>query len=222
MVVFKTKKIISARSIGEDLELARVAMHLSLKAVEQKCAVGEKYLQAMENNEWDILPGEIYAKNWLKKYTIFLGLSWEDERKKFENEVSGRVAWVMNNKQLFGVAKKSLVVVPRIIKNILGVLVSVLLVAYLGYQVIRLASPPTLTIIYPNDGLIIKTREIKVSGQAEKNSEVTLNGKAVLIDINGRFEVDIDLNRGLNVIILMAKKSYGRDSIEYRRIIVED
>ena len=84
MVVFKTKKIISSKSIGEDLEKGRKARNMSLRAVEQKCGVGEAYLLAMENNEWDLLPGEIYAKNWLKKYAIFLGLNLSEEIKKFE------------------------------------------------------------------------------------------------------------------------------------------
>lgn len=222
MVVFKTKKIISARSIGEDLEKGRKALNLSLKAIEQKCGVGEKYLQAMENNEWDLLPGEIYAKNWLKKYSLFLGFNWEEKKKNFESEISGRVAWSMGDKQLFGVTKKKLLVLPKIFKYIFLAIIITVIVGYLGYQIIDLLSPPELLIIYPADNTILQSRQIKISGQAERGSEVSLNDKEIPIDGNGWFEVDIDLNQGLNVIKLMAKKSYGRAKVEYRRVIVEE
>jgi len=34
-----------------------------------------KYLQALEAEEWNKLPGEVYIKNFLKTYCEFLGLN---------------------------------------------------------------------------------------------------------------------------------------------------
>ncbi len=33
-----------------------------------------KYLRALENEEWDLLPGPVYVKSFLKTYGDFLGL----------------------------------------------------------------------------------------------------------------------------------------------------
>ena len=37
--------------------------------------INKKYLEALENDDWKKLPGEIYAKNFLKKYCNFLKLN---------------------------------------------------------------------------------------------------------------------------------------------------
>ena len=48
--------------IGQELKAAREAMGLSLEEVEQATKIRRKYLQALENEQFDLLPGAVYAK----------------------------------------------------------------------------------------------------------------------------------------------------------------
>jgi len=64
--------------IGQKLKEARVNKGLTLQAVEDEIKIRRKYLQAMEEEQFHILPGPVYAKAFLRTYTRFLGLDAEE------------------------------------------------------------------------------------------------------------------------------------------------
>ena len=47
---------------------------IDISEVEAQTKIRAKYLRAMENEEWDLLPGPVYAKSFLRTYGDFLGL----------------------------------------------------------------------------------------------------------------------------------------------------
>jgi cytoskeletal protein RodZ len=47
---------------------------IDINEVERRTKIRAKYLRAMENEEWDLLPGEVYVKSFLRTYGDFLGL----------------------------------------------------------------------------------------------------------------------------------------------------
>src|SRR6202035_3064536 len=60
--------------IGATLREARMRAKIDMTEVETRTKIRAKYLRAIENEEWDLLPGEIYAKSFLRTYGDFLGL----------------------------------------------------------------------------------------------------------------------------------------------------
>jgi cytoskeletal protein RodZ len=69
--------------IGNSLKEAREARNLSLEEVEEETKIRRKYLQALENEQYDVLPGQVYAKAFLKNYARFLGLDVEEVMESF-------------------------------------------------------------------------------------------------------------------------------------------
>ncbi len=61
---------------------------IDISEVEVRTKIRAKYLRAMENEEWDMLPGPIYVKSFLRTYSDFLGLDSrmliEDYRRRYE------------------------------------------------------------------------------------------------------------------------------------------
>ncbi len=47
---------------------------IDINEVETRTKIRAKYLRAIENEEWDLLPGPVYAKSFLRTYGDFLGL----------------------------------------------------------------------------------------------------------------------------------------------------
>ena len=72
-------------TLGEKLKAARENMGLSLREVEEATKIRKKYLQALENEEFDVIPGKTYAKGFLKIYAKFLNLDHEEILEEFEN-----------------------------------------------------------------------------------------------------------------------------------------
>jgi helix-turn-helix protein len=60
--------------IGEALKRTRTRQKIDIRTVEQQTKIRIKYLRALENEEWDVLPGPAYAKGFLRTYAHFLGL----------------------------------------------------------------------------------------------------------------------------------------------------
>lgn len=63
--------------IGATLREARKRRKLDLEEVETAIKIRMRYLQAMENEEWDALPGGAYTRGFVRTYAIYLGLDGE-------------------------------------------------------------------------------------------------------------------------------------------------
>ncbi len=60
--------------IGSTLREARVRRKLTLQQAEEDTKIRVKYLQAMENEDFDLMPGQAYVKGFLQTYATYLGL----------------------------------------------------------------------------------------------------------------------------------------------------
>lgn len=60
--------------IGEQLSAARKSKGISLEMAEEATKIRVRFLEALENEEFNILPGRVYAKAFLRSYARFLGL----------------------------------------------------------------------------------------------------------------------------------------------------
>jgi cytoskeleton protein RodZ len=60
--------------IGSTLREARMRAKIDITEVETRTKIRAKYLRALENEEWDLLPGPVYVKSFLRTYGDFLGL----------------------------------------------------------------------------------------------------------------------------------------------------
>lgn len=63
--------------IGETLRDARRAMGVELTEVQERTKIRTRYLRALEEEDWDSLPGQAYARGFLRAYADFLGLESE-------------------------------------------------------------------------------------------------------------------------------------------------
>ena len=62
-------------AIGDSLREARNRRGLSAADVQKGIRIRERYLTALEEEHWDMLPGEAYTKGFLRTYAEFLGLN---------------------------------------------------------------------------------------------------------------------------------------------------
>jgi hypothetical protein len=60
--------------IGASLREARLKRGLSPADVNKAIRIRDRYLQALEEERWELLPGDAYVKGFLRTYADFLGL----------------------------------------------------------------------------------------------------------------------------------------------------
>jgi cytoskeleton protein RodZ len=63
--------------LGPTLREARIRRKIDLSEVEQRTKIRVRYLRALENEEWDVLPGGSYTRSFIRTYGSFLGLDGE-------------------------------------------------------------------------------------------------------------------------------------------------
>jgi cytoskeleton protein RodZ len=74
--------------IGETLREARMRRRIDMTDVEAATKIRAKYLRALENEEWDLLPGPTFVKTFLRTYAEYLDLDprllVEEYRQRYE------------------------------------------------------------------------------------------------------------------------------------------
>jgi cytoskeleton protein RodZ len=74
--------------IGQTLRETRMRNRVDITEVEAGTKIRAKYLRALENEEWDLLPGPTFVKTFLRSYADYLGLDSrqlvEEYKQRFE------------------------------------------------------------------------------------------------------------------------------------------
>lgn len=60
--------------IGATLREARMRARIDVSEIEAQTKIRARYLRALENEEWDLLPGPTFIKSFLRTYATALGL----------------------------------------------------------------------------------------------------------------------------------------------------
>jgi cytoskeleton protein RodZ len=60
--------------IGGSLREARLKRNLTSADVQKAIRIRDRYLQALEEERWEVLPGDAYVKGFLRTYADYLGL----------------------------------------------------------------------------------------------------------------------------------------------------
>jgi cytoskeleton protein RodZ len=78
--------------IGETLRETRMRRRIDMTEVEAATKIRAKYLRALENEEWDLLPGPTFVKTFLRTYAEYLDLDprllVEEYRQRYERNAS--------------------------------------------------------------------------------------------------------------------------------------
>ncbi len=221
---FRTNRIfLDSETVAEQLRSARQEKKLKIEDAAQKLNISRKYLEALEKGDFGKLPAGIYGKNFLREYSVFLGLDYNELEKIFQKEADIMGDFPRNKLFSRQIAKmRYFLAMPKIIKNVVISIIVIICFAYLALAVKTVISPPYLFIENPRSNLAITEKKINIIGIAEAEAQITINGKQVLTDANGRFTERISLKNGINIITVIAKKRYGREKIIKRQVLVKD
>jgi cytoskeleton protein RodZ len=83
--------------IGTTLREARIRRKIDLADIEKQTKIRVRYLRALENEEWDLLPGPTYTRSFIRTYGIALGLDGErlaDDFRRQQDEMARELGGV--------------------------------------------------------------------------------------------------------------------------------
>ncbi|MGB1007544.1 MAG: helix-turn-helix domain-containing protein, partial [Thalassobaculaceae bacterium] len=78
--------IADPKGLGASLKQARLARGLSLADVSASLRLRGAYLDAIENDRREALPGPVYANGYVRSYAAFLGMDPDEAVRRFKRE----------------------------------------------------------------------------------------------------------------------------------------
>lgn len=213
---------LDSETTAEQLRTARQQKKLKLENVAKKLNINLKYLKALESGNYDKLPAGTYGKNFLREYCLFLGLDYNEILKLFEHEIS---IGQKKGPSIFSgqiVKKRFLWAVPKLIRNIVIVVLIAICLIYLNFYLRNINSQPRLNISNPPEYLVTSARTIEVIGSTEIGVNIKINGESTLTDAVGSFSQMINLNSGINTITITAERKFGRANEIKRQVLVKE
>ncbi len=117
--------------LGDRLRAARESQGISLSQAAAETRILQRYLVALEEGDYKYLPGDVYARGFIRNYALYLKIPVEELIQLYRYE-RGRTEPIVI---------RPAVVAPRIrgsvLPNLFGVFFVVLTIAGLGYLVLR-------------------------------------------------------------------------------------
>ncbi|MDO0822171.1 helix-turn-helix domain-containing protein [Desulfosporosinus nitroreducens] len=83
--------------VVHQLRTAREAKGMELKEVEEITKIRTKYLQALEDGDYGVLPGGVYTVGFLRSYARYLDLDADNLVNTFRMEVTAKLETTFDN-----------------------------------------------------------------------------------------------------------------------------
>jgi cytoskeletal protein RodZ len=225
MTGFITKKLSSIVTLGEKLQTHRECKNLTQEKAARLLNMNVRYIKDLEKDNYQELPADIYTINILRRYAELLNLNPHTVIELFRKEKNiyintqkkkepKKITWLGKIFNTF--------LNPRALKYLTVIIVLAAIFFYIGRSINNIISPPELNIESPADNIIITEHQIQISGTTEHEVNLSINNRPLLSDENGKFSLKIDLQTGLNVIKITAKKKHSKEQTVYRKIIVNE
>jgi hypothetical protein len=186
---------------------------VDLHRVERDTKIRSKYLAALEDGEFTELPGDVYARGFLRNYATYLGLDADEIEEEWREEAGsvGPVRPTFVGPQPITMSRRIVLQRSHLVMAMVAVVV-IVVGSYFGYQLTRYLSYPTLAVASSGNTvyLPIGTPVYVLRGTATPGTTVLIswNGqdpKTVIVDDAGQWSYQAVVQPGRNQFDITAK-----------------
>lgn len=213
-----TRKKVESLTLGEKLKKLRGDFRMSLAEISKVTRIQVKYLEYLENGEYGKLPAEVYVRGFLRSYAHYLNIDEQAFIKLYERErnIQANLRHDIPKKTFAAksLSISSLVITPRSLVLVLIFFLVFGAFFYLYREFQAFAGVPRLIIISPQNGIIVETSEIVVTGKTDKGARVSINNQPVFVSGEGEFSDKLILQSGLNTVTVVSVNRFDKEKSE--------
>jgi cytoskeletal protein RodZ len=213
--------------LGETLRAQREKKGITLEQAASDTRIREKFLKALEDSDYQTLPGTVYTKGFLRNYAEYLELPTEELVVQFHQE-RDQPDLPRSFKPMNPIMRRSLIFTPAVLVPVVVLAGIVLFVSYLYYQFVSFAVPPKIDVTEPASDAIAQSADFVVKGRTVPDGRVTVQvfpGPLTVADIHpnadGTFSVNVQLNPGSNHIVVEVLDTTGKVGQASRTVRLE-
>lgn len=210
------------RTIGEALKEERVKHRLRLEDLSRKTRIRIAYLEALEANQFELLPSATFVKGYIKTYAQVFGFDHEPLiallRRDYKPSAKGTlvprefIKPILKNRAKRTSVNAVIVVLATIFITLVG---------YVGIQWYNLNKPPLLEVSTPSEQASVSSKVI-IEGTTVVDAVVTVNDQPVALQPDGSFRTEIFIpTEGIALLKVQAKDRRGKVNTVERLVTVE-
>ncbi len=193
-------------SVGTILKKEREKRGLLLIDIEKQIKVREKYLKAIEEEDWNFFSSKIYITGILKNYSRILNLDEKKVlaffRRDYEKKEEVKFKKKVTSAYLTSETKKFLKI---------GLIILCLFFA--GYFIFQLKiyfSPPSYKLLSPKISNFTIEKSIKIVGKTDRDTAIVIAGERIYQNKEGIFTYEYSLNEGKNKLTINLTGANGK------------
>lgn len=208
-------------SIGTILKRSREKRRLTQDDVSKYIKIPNKYLRAMENDDYTIFSDKVHAKGFLRLYSEFLNLNSEELLALWRREYEK----YFDTKKITTLAPQKPIKYPKVYITPSLIFVFVICVTvvgffgYLFYQYRNYTGAPNMTVYNPKENSVVDNAILDITGVTDLDSEVYINNQKVVLNTDGSFAESLKLKEGLNTISIKAVNKLEKQTEFVKTII---
>jgi len=204
-------------SVGNILKKTREKKGLALDVLEKKLRVRQKFLQAIETDNWNFFTSKIYIEGLIKNYSRIVDLDPKKMLAFFRREYEVHEEIKFKKK----VASQYLTPETKKIAIFVTCLIVGFFIIYFGFQLKIFLSPPKVTLLEPKSQIFKRIDRISIVGQTEKEATVNIFGERVYQDKEGIFKYNLPLKIGKNELIIEVIGANGKKTFLKKEFVRE-
>lgn len=235
MGVFTKKKLARFYTLGEKFFRTRKRLGISLLETEKNTKISVKYLEALERNDYGVLPDMVYTRGFIVRYANYLNLKIENVLLLYERDLTNlqqAVSLKPTDKSRPSLIRPN--VADEILSNpnrftitpqlVWGTSIGFGLLSVFGYiwlQVASFAAAPPLEIVSPQGELKVSVETVEIRGQTDGDAILEINDQPVAVDETGIFRQEIKLMDGVNAIKISAKNKVDKETTKIIQVLAD-
>ena len=204
-------------TLGERLKAAREKKGIALDQASEDTRIREKFLRALEADDWQSLPGAVYTRGFLRNYGEYLALDVEELVAAFQSERPLQTDAPQRLEPIKPIERGALIFTPKLVVPAVIAAGVVIFVGWIYYQFVSFAVPPRLAIDEPAAETLVQTQEFTLRGHTVPDAKVSVTvfpGPDRYSDIHpasdGSFSVAIRLKPGPNHVEVEVLDTSGK------------
>jgi cytoskeletal protein RodZ len=207
------------QTAGETLRQKRLELKLTYTQVNEQTKISLDNIKALEKSRFNELPSFPFVKGMVQNYAkavhldplkLVAVLKRDYDKSQQKKILPSGIAKPLNQPSIIDWLQQPLVLAAA------GI---ILLSSLVGYSWWRLYQPPQLVIDAPKSGQTL-FNPVSVVGHTDRDASLTLNGKTVNLDPDGRFEAEYSGSLGMNELEFTSSSRRQKTSTETIEIII--
>jgi cytoskeleton protein RodZ len=211
------EKTVPIQTLAEYLKQIREQLNLDIKTVSLLTQIKPQYLISLEAGKWEELPADVYIRGFLRSLSHAYRIKEQVLIEQYDKEHG----FLQIKKPKKTTREKIVTLTPRTLVIGITIVLALSVSGYVISQVSSVLTPPYLEITDPSSDITIPGNSIVLSGSAEVGADVFVNDQAVLTDKNGQFAESLVLSPGINVVEIIARNKFKKESRIVRHISAE-